>query len=161
FRVLSSLGAAFMVAAVPFKYSGDSLAILWLVGAEAFLLAGVFVRERLFRAFGLIIATLIVLYVLPFRVEPLMQALSNGQAHYYPKYAIVLAVIALVLYFNSHVVGRRWPELFAEELENNVLKALSFAASLLAVSAVYAYFDDKAIGLVLALLVTALALLGK
>ena len=39
FHVLSSLGAAFMVAAVPFKYSGDSLEMLWLAGGEAFLLA--------------------------------------------------------------------------------------------------------------------------
>jgi hypothetical protein len=161
FRVLSSLGAAFMIAAIPFKYSGDSLEILWLVGAEAFLLAGVFVRERLFRGFGLIISTLIVFYTLLFRVEPLLQELLNGQAHYHPQYAIVLAGIAAVLYFNSHVVRRRWPELFEEELESQGLKALSFAASILAVNAVYAYLDDKAIGIVLALFVAALTLLGK
>lgn len=161
FRVLSSLGAAFIIAAVPFKYSGDSLEILWLVAAEAFLLAGVFLRERLFRGFGLIISTLIVFYALAFRVEPLLQELINGQAHYHPRYSIVLAAIAAVLYLNSHVVRLRWPELFEEELENQGLKALSFAASLLAVSAVYAYIDDKAIGIVLALFVAALALLGK
>jgi predicted membrane protein DUF2339 len=161
FRVLSSLGAAFMIAAVPFKYSGGSLQILWLLAAEAFLLAGVFVRERLFRAFGLIISALIVFYTLPFRVEPLLEELNKGLAHYHPQYAIVLAVIAAVLYFNSHVVSRRWPELFEHELENQGLKALSFAASLLAVSAAYAYLDDKVIAIVLALFVTLLALLGK
>ena len=161
FHVLSSLGAAFMVAAIPFKYSGDSLEILWLAGAEAFLLAGIFVRERLFRGFGLIISTLIVFYALPFRVEPLLQELINGQAHYHPQYSIVLAGIATALYFNAHVVRRRWPELFEEELENQGLKALSFAASLLAVSAVYAYIDDKAIAIVLALFVAALTVLGK
>ena len=161
FRVLSSLGAALMVASFPFKYSGNSLEILWLVAAEAFLLAGVFVRERLFRGFGLIISTLIVFYALPSRVEPLLQELLNGQTHYHPDYSIVLAGIAAVLYFNSHVVRGRWPQLFEEELENQGLKALSFAASLLAVSAVYAYLDDKAIGIVLALFVAALALLGK
>jgi hypothetical protein len=161
FRVLSSLGAAFMVAAFPFKYSGDSLEILWLVGAEAFLLAGVFVRERLFRGFGLIISTLIVFYALLFRVERLLQELIYGQAHYHPQYAIVLAGIAVVLYFNSHVVRRRWPKLFEDELESQGLQALSFAASVLAVGAVYAYIDNKAIGIVLALFVAALTLLGK
>lgn len=161
FRVLSSLGAAFMVAAIPFKYSGDSLEILWLAGAEAFLLAGVFVREKLFRGFGLIISTLLVFYALIFRVEPLLQELINGQAHYHLQYAIVLAAIAAVLYLNSHVVRRRLPKLFEEELESQGLKALSFAASLLAVSAVYAYIDNKAVGIVLALFVAALTLLGK
>ena len=161
FRVLSSLGAAFMVAAVPFKYSGDSLSILWLVAAEAFLLAGVFVRERLFRGFGLIISALIVFYTLGFHVAPLVDELNKGLAHYHPKYAIVLAVVAAVLYFNSHVVRRRWPELFEDELENQGLKALSFAASVLAVGAAYAYLDEKVIGIVLALFVMLLALLGK
>ena len=161
FRVLSSLGAAFMIAAVPFKYSGGSLQILWLLAAEAFLLAGIFARERLFRGFGLIISALLVFYTLGFRVEPLLEELSKGAAHYYPQYAIVLAVVAAVLYFNSHVVRRRWPNLFEEELESQGLKALSFAASVLAVAAAYAYLDDKRIGLVLALFVTLLALLGK
>ena len=41
-----------MVAAVPFKYSGNSMEMLWLAGAEAFLFAGIFVRERLFRGLG-------------------------------------------------------------------------------------------------------------
>ncbi len=161
FRVLSSLGAACMVAAFPFKYSGNSLEILWLAAGEAFLLAGVFVRERLFRGFGLLISALIVFYTLPYHVEPLFQALSHGDAHYLPKSAIILGGIALVLYFNSHIVRGRWPELFDDELEAQGLKALSFAASLLAVSAVYAYFDDRAIGIVLAFFVAALTLLGK
>jgi hypothetical protein len=121
----------------------------------------VFVKERLFRGFGLIISALLVLYAVPFRVVPLIQELSNGQPHYHLQYSIVLAVIATVLYFNSHVVRGLWPQLFEEELENQGLKALSFAASLLAVSAAYAYFDDRAIGIVLALFVTALALVGK
>jgi hypothetical protein len=161
FHVLSSLGAAFMVAAVPFKYSGDSLEMLWLAGGEAFLLAGIFTRERLFRGFGLIISFLIALYAIPGRMTPLVQELINDQPHYHLQIGIVLAVIAAVLYLNAHVLRRRWPDLFEEELENQALHALSFIASAFAVCAVYALVADNAIAVVLALLVFALSLLGK
>jgi hypothetical protein len=161
FLVLSSLGATLMVAAVPFKYSGDSLETLWLVGGEAFLLAGVFTRERLFRGFGLIISALIVLHALLARIAPLLQELINGQAHYHPQLGIILGAIAAVLYFNSHVIGGRWKELFAEEQERQGLIVLSFAASFVAVCSVCALVNDNAIAIVLALLVAALSLLGK
>jgi hypothetical protein len=161
FLVLSSLGAALMVAAVPFKYSGNSLEMLWLVGGEAFLLAGVFTRERLFRGFGLIISALIVLHALPVRIGPLLEELMNGQAHYHPQLGIILGAIAAVLYFNSHVIGGRWKELFAEEQERQGLIMLSFAASFFAVCSVCALVNDSAIAVVLALMVAALSLLGK
>jgi len=161
FRVLSSLGTALMVAAFPFKYSGNALEILWLIGAEVFLLAGIFVRERLFRGFGIIISGLVVAEGLYFRMTPLAQELLNGQTHYHPQLSLVLAAIALVLYLNSHVVRARWQELFAEELESQTLQALSFMASLFTVGAVYAYFEDKAVAIVLALLVALLTLIGK
>ena len=35
FIILTVLGAALMIAAVPFRYSGNNVAILWLIGAEA------------------------------------------------------------------------------------------------------------------------------
>lgn len=59
FVVLSVVGAALMVAAVPFRYSGNNVAILWLVGAEAFLAAGVFVGEVVFRRLGLFTGLLV------------------------------------------------------------------------------------------------------
>lgn len=161
FRVLSSLGAALMIAAFPFKYSGGALEMLWLAGGEAFLLAGIFTRERLFRGFGLIVSALVVVHVLPVRIAPLLQELFNGQAHYHPQVSIVLAVIAAVLYANSHVLRARTPELFAEELERRGLNALSFAASLFAVCAIYAYIQDKAVAIALALLIAALSWLGN
>jgi hypothetical protein len=161
FYVLSSLGAAFMVAAVPFKYSGHSLEMLWLAGAEVFLLAGIFTRERLFRGFGLIVSGLIVLYTLPARAFPWLTEVMNGQPHHDVQLGIVLAVIAAVLYANSHLVRRRWAELFDHDLESASLTALSFVASCFAVGAVYALINDNAIAIVLALFVAALTLLGR
>ncbi|MBZ5508154.1 MAG: DUF2157 domain-containing protein [Acidobacteriia bacterium] len=161
FRVLSSLGAALMVAAVPFKYSGNSLEMLWLAGGEAFLLAGIFTRERLFRGFGLIVSFLVALYAVGMRVPTLLQALMNDQPHHHAELGIELAVIAAVLYANAHIIRRFWKDLFEEELENQALHALSFAASAFAVCAVYSLVADNAVAVVLALLVFVLSLLGR
>jgi Predicted membrane protein (DUF2339) len=160
FQVLSCLGAAFMVAAVPFKYSGNSLEMLWLAGGEAFLMAGIFTRERLFRGLGLIVSSLVALFAIAGRITPLLQEVMNDQPHHHIQLGIVLSVIAAVLYANAHIIRRRWPELFEEELENQALRTLSVAASAFAVCAVYALVSDNAIAIVLALLVFALSLLG-
>ena len=161
FKVLSCLGAAMMVAAVPFKYSGDSLEVIWLLGGEAFLLAGIFTRERLFRGFGLMVSALVALYTVAVRLKPMVQEILNGELHYHLQFGIVLAVIAAVLYLNAHVFRRRWASLFAEELESQALRVLSLAASVFAVCAVYALVADNAAAIVLALLVFVLCLLGQ
>jgi uncharacterized membrane protein len=161
FRVLSSLGVALMAAAVPFKYSGNSLEMLWLAGGEAFLMAGIFVRERLFRGFGLIISSLVALYVMVARITPLVQEVMNAQPHHHSQLGIGLAVIAAVLYANTNIIGRRWKDLFKEEIESQALRTLSFAASAFAVCAVYALVGDNAVSIVLALLVFSLCVLGK
>ncbi|HEY1937687.1 MAG TPA: DUF2339 domain-containing protein [Candidatus Angelobacter sp.] len=161
FQVLSSLGAAFMVAAVPFKFSGNSLEMLWLAAAEAFLLAGIFTRERLFRGFGVIISALVAGFVTVGRIPALLQEVTDGQPHHHVQLGIVLAVIAAVLYANTHIIGRRWTELFKNERETQALRTLSFVASAFAVCAVYSLVPDNAIALVLALLVFALSLMGR
>jgi hypothetical protein len=161
FRLLSSLGATLMVAAFPFKYSGNSLEILWLAGGEAFLLAGVFTRERLFRGFGVIISFLVALYSLGFHFEGLIDEISSGRTHYHAELGLVFAVIAATFYANSHITRWLWPELFKYELETPVLTGLSFAASLFSVAATFALVGDAAVAIVLMSLVTLLSWSGR
>lgn len=161
FKVLSSLGAALMVAALPFKWSGDALEMLWLAGAEAFLLSGIFTRERLFRGFGVIISFLIALYALPVRIAPWSVRLLDGGPHYDPHLAWVLGALALVLYANSHVLARRWRELFDDEPERFALRVLSFVASVFGVCAIFACVADNAAATALAVMVLALSWMGR
>ena len=161
FQILSSLGAALMVASPLIRGSGNALEIIWLTGAEAFLLAGILTRERLFRYFGLIIAFLTALYAFPIRLMPLAQALADGKPHHSGANSLVLAVIAVVLYANAHVTRRRWPALFDKQVERLALSWLSFIASGFAVGAVYAYVGDSAVAIALALLVVGLSGAGK
>src|SRR5260221_4682973 len=90
-----------------------------------------------------------------------MEEIISGQTHYHVQLSIVLAVIAVALYANAHLVRRIWPDLFADELEQTAGSVLSFMASVFAVSAVYAVVSDNAIAIALALLVFALSLIGK
>src|SRR5579862_544765 len=63
FVVLSVLGVALMVASVPFRYSGNNVAILWMIGAEALLAAGVVASEVVFRRLGLLAGLLVGLHL--------------------------------------------------------------------------------------------------
>ena len=58
--------------------------------------------------------------------------------------------IAAVLYFNAHIIGAKWKELFADEPEEQGLLALSYAASLFMVCGACALVNDTALALVLA-----------
>jgi hypothetical protein len=161
FQVLSSLGATLMVAAPLVRGSGNSLEVIWLAGAEAFMFAGILTRERLFRGFAIIISFLVALYALPVRIAPLVQQIVDGRPHHSEQASLVLAIIAAVLYANAHLTRRIWPPLFEEEMEQTWLTALSFVASLFAVGAIYAYVPDNGVAVVLALFVLALSFTGK
>src|SRR6185312_12397247 len=160
FKLLSSLGATLMVAAVPFKYSGNALEILWLAGGEAFLLAGIFTRERLFRGFGLIVSFLVAFYGVAFHFEGLIEEISSSRAHYHPELGIVLTAVAVTFYANSHITRWLWRDLFKFELETQALTGLSYAASLFSVAATFALVGDTAVALVLMSLVTLLSWAG-
>ncbi len=161
FYVLSSFGALLMVAAFPVKYSGDALELIWLTGAEAFLIAGILTRERLFRGFGLIISSLVAMYAMPVRVLPLTDLISSGRPHHDAQLGLVLGIIALVLYVDAHVAGRVWKQLFASSPEAEVLTGLSFAAALFCVFAAFATFTDNVVAIVLAVFLTALSWAGR
>jgi hypothetical protein len=165
FQILSSLGASLMVIAIPFKYAGHhSLELVWIAGAEAFLLAGIFTRERLFRQFAGIISLLVAAYLFsPFANGILWQAsgLLSGNRHLDGTLSIALAVIAALFYLNSHVLCRRWSELFDQPIEEQAITAFSFIASLFAVGAIYAAVPYNAVAVALAILVVALAGVSK
>jgi hypothetical protein len=161
FLVLSSLGATLMVAAFPFKYSGNSLELLWLAAAETFLLAGIFTRERLFRGFGIIVSFVVALNALPERLMPLWQQIADGKLHQDSQLSLILAVIALVLYANAHLTRRIWPDLFAKDLDRVSLTALSYGAGLFASAAIYCYFPDKAVAVALATMLVIVSWSGR
>src|SRR5258708_38573128 len=161
FYILSSLGAALIVPALPLRYSGDAPHIISLAGAEVVLLAGIFAREKLFRRFGWIISFLVAAWALPLRLAPLAEQVMTSQPHHSAPIGLILAAIAAVLYANSHVIARVRADLFADELDKKALRLLSFVASAFAVGALYSYVSDSAAAVALALFVVLVSWLHR
>lgn len=113
FIVLSVLGAALMIAAVPFRYSGNNVAILWLVGAEALLAAGLMVSEVVFRRLGLLTGLLVGLHLLGIDFQELMVARRASDTTVLGP-GVMFALCASVFYLNALFVGKRWARFFVD-----------------------------------------------
>lgn len=161
FQILSSLGATLMVVAVPSRYAGHhSLELLWMAGAEAFLLAGIFTRERLFRQFAGIISLLVAAYLFtPFSGGILSElvALRNGAIPHDAALGLSLAVVAALFYVNSHIICRIWRELFDRGIEKQAVALFSYIAGLFVVASIYSLAQYDTVAVILAIFVTALA----
>src|SRR6185437_8750794 len=125
--------------AIPFRYSGMSLAVLWVAEAQALLMAGIGTDEPVFRRLGLI-AMAPPAAVLVFH--------DAARASIGPdlKLAIVAAFAALACYVDAEVLPRRWSDLFNETYERGYLKGVSYAGVILAMVAAWAGLHDAWVG---------------
>lgn len=134
FVILSSIGTVLLISAIPFKYSGLDMAIIWLAEAQILLIAGVVVREHLFRTFGFFVALLTaadmllnqgianLLPTLPPELTRLTPATSL--ADYQLAFSFLLA--AAVFYGNAIIIPRRWSELATSGFEEVFYRALTY-----------------------------------
>ena len=160
FVVLSVLGAALMIASVPFRYSGNDVAILWLIGAEALLAAGVVVGEVVFRRLGLFAGLLVALHL--FRVDlPQLIAVRRMGEDMVLAAGIMFALCAVVFYLNALMVGHRWAQYFADSPDEQLLSVHSYIGGFAAVSAAWALCSGDWTVLAFAGIMLALAMLEQ
>lgn len=141
FVVLTVLGAALMVAAVPFHYTGNDVAILWLIGAEVFLIAGAVASEVVFRRLGLIIGLLVALRLAGFDFMQLMAARSVRE-NLLLNAGVMFGLCAVVFYTNALLIGRRWPKFFQDPPDAPLLALHSYIGGFAAVSSVWAFCSN-------------------
>jgi hypothetical protein len=160
FIVLSVLGAALMIAAVPFRYSGNNVAILWLVGAEALLVAGVVVGEVVFRRLGLLTGLLVGAHLV--RID-FMQLISVRQASedLVLTVGVMFGLCAIVFYLNALFVGERWARAFGEWSDAQLLCAHSYIGGFAAASAAWALCSHDWTAVAFAGIMLALSGLGS
>ena len=133
FIVLTTVGTSLLIAAVPFRYSGSNLTVLWLVEAEALFVVGVLAREVVFRHFGVLAAVLAAAHLLAVDAWALYQTrMLPGKEAPEWRLALICGVATLLFYANAHGVARRWRELFKTDFERSYLAGLSYLAALLA-----------------------------
>jgi hypothetical protein len=133
--ILSTIGTILLVAAIPFKYSGMDMAIIWLAEAQALFLAGVFTREVLFRRFGMLAALLTAGDMIVKNAEPILDArlFVGNDLLQAPEYrlAVTFGFAALLFYVNAQWVPRRWKGLIQAGFEETCFRGLAYLAGLM------------------------------
>jgi hypothetical protein len=141
--VLSTIGVVLLIAAFPFRYSGSSLAVLWLLEAEALLLIGVWTLEIVFRRMGALVTLLVAGQMISFdaaRVYGMRMDDANVSPQW--KAALLFLVAAGVFYGNAHWIFRRWSELFTHEVDRRVMQRLSYVGALMGAVAAWLAFPE-------------------
>jgi hypothetical protein len=160
FIVLSVLGTALMVAAVPFQRSNNNPIILWLIGAEVFLAAGVVVSEVVFRRLGLFIGLLVGLHLVGIDFQQLMVARRMND-DVVLAVGVIFAVCAVVFYLNALFVGNGWEQFFDEVPDAPLLIAHSYLGAFAAAAAAWAFCSGDWTAVAFAGVMVTLALLGQ
>lgn len=144
FLNLATIGVTLLVAAMPFRFTGARLDALWLLEAETLLLAGVFVREIHFRRLGMLTSLLVPIYLLSGDAGTLFGLRYYGlPATRDLRLTILCLVTACVFFANSHLVLRRWPELFDHVVDRTAMHRFSFVGALLLFVAAWAAFPQQ------------------
>ncbi len=160
FIILSLLGAALMIVAIPSHFSGNDVAYLWLVAAEVFLFAGILFKEVVFLRVGLFTGLLVGIDLLVYNFRPLVmlraksEDLASGPG-------ILFAVCGLALYLNSLYIATRWKESFSSTLDRRLLDIHSYFGAFATATAAWALFSNDWTALAFAAIMLALAFLGR
>ena len=133
FVVLSSIGSVLLLAAIPFRFSGANWSLLWLLEAEVLLVAGLRLRESVFRRLGMLGGFAVAAQLLVTGVAPVVLLRQQGHD---PSRHVSLAVTLLsataLFWLNSEFGPRRWTILNETELDRVALLVTSYLAAALA-----------------------------
>ena len=145
FTLLTVIGTLLIFAAVPFKFSGNNIALFWMIAAEALLIAGIVQREVVFRRLGLLAggATgLLIVYEASSIIE-----LRRSSETLLLKDGVLLLTCSVLFYLNALYFSHRWRELFGK-LDSGLAMAQGLLGCITAFLGVWALFtaDWTAIG---------------
>jgi hypothetical protein len=153
FTLLTVIGTILIFAAVPFKFSGNSIALLWMIAAQVLLIAGIAQAEVLFRRLGLLggmITGLVILY----GARQIVDLRQTSQSPL-TRDGILLLTASVLFYFNAHFLLPKWKNLFAG-MDRTLAVAQSYLGGATAFLGIWAVFagDWTAVGWVALMLAT-------
>ena len=111
FVLSSTIGAALMIAAIPYRYSGGRLEILWLVEVEALLVAGWRLVDGHLRRLAWAGATVLAAYVCFYDLAPRLDSWHPPD----PKLGWLLVALAAAYYVNGQLKNRLGEDLMSIE----------------------------------------------
>jgi len=160
FIVLTIMGVAFMIAAVPFRYSGNNVVILWLIGAETLLIAGVLVDEVIFRRLGLLGGLLAGAHFIAIEFTQLATLRQLSEATVLAS-GVVFALCSVVLYLNALYIGERWKQFFSIDFDHYLLIAQCYLAGFAVAASAWALFGNDSTAVAFAAVTVILAALSN
>lgn len=146
FLLLTVMGTILMFASVPFRYSGNSIALFWMIAAELLLAAGVIQPEVVFRRLGLI-AGVITGFLVAYEARNLVELRGHSEAVQIQSGVLLLAC-SLLLCGNAHFVRRKWAQFFMNEIDEPLAAMQGYLGAVTAFFGVWSIFtaDWTAIG---------------
>jgi uncharacterized membrane protein len=111
FILASTLGMTLIIGAVPYRYSGNKLEILWLVEAEAVLIVGWRTLDAHLRKLGWAASTILAAYVLIHNLVPRLSTWAPPDSHL----GWLLIALAVAYYANGQL--KRASKSLAENLD--------------------------------------------
>jgi len=156
FIVLTILGSLLTLASVPFRFSGNNIALVWMIAAEALLVAGIVQAEVVFRRIALVTGIGTGALVL-WKAIPILQLRATSEEPLI-RSGVLLLACAFLFWANAHVIARRWKPLFGK-LDGRLATAQSYLGCLAAFIGAWAVFrrDWTAPGWAVLMIVTAWA----
>jgi hypothetical protein len=160
FVILSVMGASLILAAVPSHYSGNNVAILWLVGAQVFLAAGIIFEEVVFRRLGLLTGLLVGIDLICFNFRPLVELRAKSEELALTS-GVLFALCAIVFYLNALYVCSRWEKSFNNSLDRKLLIVHSYLGAFSAATAAWALRSNDWTAVVFAATMLTLAAINR
>jgi hypothetical protein len=145
FILLSVLGTILIFASVPFKFSGNNIALLWMIAAEVLLIAGIAQFEVVFRRLGWIGGVLtgtLILYearnIVEFRQTSDAPLIQSG---------VLLLVCAVLFYVNALFLRSKWNGCL-DDFDRSLARVQSYLGAFTAFLGIWAVFpgDWTAVG---------------
>lgn len=155
FVLLTVIGTLLMFGSVPFKFSGNSIALLWMIAAETLIIAGIVQAELVFRRLGLL-AGIVTGFLVGFESHNLF-ALRQHSDKPLIAIGIQLLTCSAIFYGNAHFIRERWRTLFAG-LDGQLAEVQSYLGAAMAFIGVWAVFSADSTAVVWAVLMIATAL---
>jgi len=141
FVLLSVVGSALILAAVPSHFAGNPVAILWLVSAEVFLAAGITFEEVVFRRIGLLTGLLVGIDLFGWNFRPLLELRAHSEALELIT-GVLFGLCAVVFYLNALYVASRWEKDLSGRLDRSLLILHSYFGAAAGATAVWALFSN-------------------
>jgi hypothetical protein len=145
FVLLTVMGTILVFAAAPFRFSGNNIALFWMIAAEVLLIAGLTQLEVVFRRLGWlggVITGLLILY----EARDIVAFRQTSQAAMIHSGVLLLACSAL-FYLNALYFRSRWNERF-DELDRRFALVQGYLGAVTAFLGIWAVFsaDWTAVG---------------